>query len=106
MQSQCDSFDFVIRVKQHELFVLPIALEHGDVFHLSADLDVSLIKFEARIEVASFSQRIDLFDLIIGLVAAACLFYPSEEHGMMEVPNRGRHELSQAGVDDFLRLIV
>ena len=106
MEAQCDSFDLVLGVEQHELFVLPIALEHGNVLHLAVELDVSFVEFEARIQIASFSEGVNFLDLVIGFIAATGLLDPRKEHGMMKVPNGGRHELSQAGVDDLLRLVV
>lgn len=88
------------------MLVLSVALEHGNVLHLPADLDESLVEFEAGVEVPSFSKGVYLLDLVKGFIAAASLLDPSEEHRVMKVPDGRRHELCQARVDDLLRLIV
>ncbi len=106
VKTERDAFDFEVVVEQHEMFVLAVALEHGDVLDLSADLYEALVELEAGVEVASLSERVDLLDLIEGLITAAGLLHPRQEHGVMEVPDGWGHELGETGVDDFLRFVV
>jgi hypothetical protein len=106
MQTERDGFDLVVAVEQHELLVLAVALEHGDVLDLAGSLYEAFVELEAGVEVAALGERVDLLDLVEGLIAAAALLDPRQEHGVMEVPDRWRHELRETGVDDLLRFVV
>lgn len=93
METESDSFYFEIGVDEHELFILAIAFEHGDVFYISSDLNVSLIEFEAGVKIPSFCHWVDLLDLIERFIIAAAFLCPGEEHGMVEDSYGWRHEL-------------
>lgn len=87
VETEGNALNFEICVDQHELFVLPVALQHGNVLNISIDLDVSLVKLKARVKVTTLGNWIYLFDFIISLIVTAAIFGPGEEHRMMKGAN-------------------
>lgn len=106
VQAESDALDFVVLVEQHQVLVLPVALQHRDVLHLAVEHYEPFVELEAGVEVPPFGEGVYLLDLVTGLVAAAAVLDPVQKHRVVEAAYGGRHELCQAGVDYFLGVVV
>ena len=91
VQTQSDSFDLKFLIEEDELLILLVALEHDYIIDISSELYVSLVKLEARVQVAALGDRVYLLGSVAGLIVALALFDPVQEHGVVELGDGGRH---------------
>ena len=105
-QTLGDGLYLEILISQDEHLILFVSLEHSDVLDLPLTSEIVFVEFEARSEVPFTCQRHHFLHRVELLIISFSFLHPSQEHCVMELPNRRRKEAIQRIVYNLSRFVI